>query len=255
MPQWLPSSKRLTYSLHYPSFSISILVIPIRMWSKTMWRDRLHELLQKLTSLLGADFVTVLTLIIRYFPLPGTSQPQGLYEVLEYESVLEIKDKKGQSALATKCQRVRFLQNNIIAYQDQVWGDGDIFVDYRCSPGKAVDRYREGHRHHVLISLRETKQRGDEAEFYITRRIRKGFTKSTEEWQTEVNHPTTQLSVSIIFPRTRSPKRLFLIEQNSTKTFTLGPDHRHTLPDGREKVTWSTNAPRLYEAYIIRWEW
>lgn len=220
-----------------------------------MWRVRLHDLLQKLTALFGADFVTVLTLIMRYFPLPGASQPQGLYEVLEYESVLELKDAKGRLALLSKFQRVRFLQDNIIAYQDQAWGDGDIFADYQCSPGKAVDRYREGHRHHILISLRQAKQKGDIEVFNISRKLRNSFTKSVEEWQTEINHATKNLSISIIFPRSRPPKRLYLIEQNQNRSTTLGPEFRHCLPDGREKANYKINSPQLFEAYIIRWEW
>lgn len=225
------------------------------MWLKTMWKDRLHNLLQKLTPLLGADFITVLTLVMRYFPLPGPSQSQGLYEVLEYESVLDLKDAKGRLALLSKSQQVRFLQNNIIAYQDQAWGDGDIFADYKCSPGKAVDRYREGHRYHILISLRQAKQRGDIEVFNISRKLRNGFAKSVEEWQTEINHPTKNLSVSVIFPRSRPPKRLYLIEQNQNRSIVLGPETRHRLPDGREKVTCRINSPQLFEAYILQWEW
>lgn len=220
-----------------------------------MWRDRLHDLLQKLTALFGADFVTGLTLIMRYFPLPGASQPQGLYEVLEYESVLELKDAKGRLALLSKFQRVRFLQDNIIAYQDQAWGDGDIFTDYQCSPGKAVDRYREGHRHHILISLRQAKQKGDIEVFNISRKLRNSFTKSVEEWQTEINHSTRDLSISIIFPHSRPPKRLYLIEQNQNRATALGSEFRHYLPDGREKANYKINSPQLFEAYIIRWEW
>lgn len=192
---------------------------------------------------------------MRYFPLPGASQPQGLYEVLEYESVLELKDAKGRLALLSKSQQVRFLQNNIIAYQDQAWGDGDIFADYRCSPGKAVDRYREGHRYHILISLRQAKRRGDIEVFNISRKLRSSFTKSVEEWQTEINHPTKDFSVSVIFPRSRPPKRLDLIEQNQNRSTALGPETQHHLPDGREKVTCRISSPRLFEAYIVGWEW
>jgi len=223
--------------------------------SASLWKDKLRDLLQRFTSLLGADFITVLTLIMRYFPLPGASQPQGLYEVLEYESVLELKDAKGRLALLSKSQRVRFLQNNIIAYQDQAWGDGDIFADYQCSPGKAVDRYREGHRYHILISLRQAKQRGDIEVFNISRKLRNSFSKSIEEWQTEINHPTKDLSVSVVFPRSRPPKRLYLIAQNQNRSTVLGPETRHRLPDGREKVTCRINSPQLFEAYILQWEW
>ncbi len=51
---------------------------------------------------------------------------EGMYEVLEYESVLELKDKRGKRARFQKREKVRYRQNNIIAYQDHAWGDGEI---------------------------------------------------------------------------------------------------------------------------------
>jgi len=46
----------------------------------------------------------------------------GMYEVLEYESTLELKDRAGKRATFKKREKVRYLQDNIIAYQDQAWG-------------------------------------------------------------------------------------------------------------------------------------
>src|SRR5215213_4897451 len=59
---------------------------------------------------------------------------EGMYEVLEYESVLELMDKRGRLATLQKRKRVRYLQNHIIAYQDYGWGDGAQFLDYRVKP-------------------------------------------------------------------------------------------------------------------------
>lgn len=90
---------------------------------------------------------------------------EGMYEVLEYESRLELKDKHGRTAQFSKREKVRYRQNNILAYQDHAWGDGQILQDYQCTPGVVVDRYRSGHQIFLLISLREVKRRGDEDEF------------------------------------------------------------------------------------------
>ena len=49
----------------------------------------------------------------------------GMYEVLDYQAQLVLKDSKGKTAVYTKRQHVHFLQNNVIAYQDQAWGDGN----------------------------------------------------------------------------------------------------------------------------------
>ena len=42
----------------------------------------------------------------------------GMYEVLEYESTLELKDRGGKRATFKKREKVRYLQDNVIAYQD-----------------------------------------------------------------------------------------------------------------------------------------
>ena len=64
---------------------------------------------------------------------------QGMFKVLEYQSILEIRDAQGRRAAFKKREKVRYLQNNIIAYQDQAWGDGEILINYRCSPSVPVD--------------------------------------------------------------------------------------------------------------------
>lgn len=96
---------------------------------------------------------------------------EGMYEVLDYESTLELKDKRGENAIVRKREKVRYLQDNIIAYQDQAWGDGEILLNYRCSPGTPVDRYRPGHKTYILISLHDVKNRGDIDEFKTFRSL------------------------------------------------------------------------------------
>ncbi len=180
---------------------------------------------------------------------------EGIYEVLEHEGTLEIKDKSGKRALVRKRQRVRYLQDNVIAYNDQAWGDGEILVNYRCTPGKKVDRYRAGHKDVVLVSLREIKKRGDVDEFNIEWEHRNGFLKAVEEWGTEVNHRTKQLKIQIIFPKARKPHNIALVEYLRRRTRPLNQEAIRKLPDGCWLVSWQTNRPRLYEQYSFKWEW
>ncbi len=180
---------------------------------------------------------------------------EGVYEVLEYETTLELKDKRGEKATVRKREKVRYLQDNIIAYQDQAWGDGEILVNYRCSPGISVDRYRSGYKTHILISLREVKNKGDETNFNIAWEIRNGFLSKTGFWATEISHRTKEVKVQIIFPNSRPPLRTFVVEKNRQRTQLLGKDAKVRLPDGRWLITWVLNRPRLYELYILNWEW
>lgn len=205
--------------------------------------------------LLGNRAAVLDTLFDLMQRIPVVKALPGMYEVLAYEATLELKDSKGKTAVYRKRQQVRFLQNNIIAFQDKAWGDGDIFADYQCSPGHAVDRYRDGHRYNILISLRETKHRDQIETFHIERTIKDGFTRSTEDFQTDIDHRTHQLVLKLIFPRNRLPTKVTLVEQNSQHTLALGEHHHHILPDGRHQYSWKTTRPRLYEAYILHWKW
>ena len=180
---------------------------------------------------------------------------EGMYEVLEYESTLELHDKAGKRASFKKRKKVRYLQNDIIAYQDYGWGDGEYFLEYQSRPGTLVDRYKAGYKTYILLSLREVKNRGDVDEFHIQWKITNGFLKPDGFWETDVSSRTGQMKVNVIFPEGRPPQSIRLVENNIRRTTTLGIDSLKHLPDGRWLVTWEKSKPRLYEHYIIRWDW
>ena len=180
---------------------------------------------------------------------------EGMYKVLDYESTLELLDDQGQQARFEKHERVLYLQNNILAYQDQAWGDGEILIDYQCSPGTVVDQYRPGRKTYLLLSLREMKERGNVDEFHITWKLQNAFLREQEQWDTEVRHRTKRMQIQIIFPKSRPPKRVWLIEYLRRRTTPLPPEHMQQLPDNRWSVKWETEKPRLHEEYTLKWEW
>ena len=180
---------------------------------------------------------------------------EGIYEVINFESTLELKDKRGEEAVYRKREKVRYLQDHIIAYQDQAWGDGKILIDYRCTPGTPVDFYRAGFKTLILISLREVKNKGNIDEFNIEWGIHRGFLLPTGFWATEISHRTKKVKVQIIFPKSRPPMRTSLVEKNRQRTRVLSKESYIRLPDGRWKVAWEKKNPRLYEQYILNWEW
>ena len=180
---------------------------------------------------------------------------EGAYEVLDYESTLELKDPKGIRAAFFKLKKVRYLQNNVIAFQDHAWGDGKILLNYRTNKGEPVDRYRSGYKTYILLSLREIKNRGDIDEFNIQWNIRDGFLTPDGYWSTDIAQPTEHIQVRIIFPKSRPPHCVKLEEQNSQKTWALNRDVLKQLPDGRWRIRWEKNKPKLHELYVIRWIW
>ena len=180
---------------------------------------------------------------------------EGMYEVLEYESTLELLDKEGKKAHFKKRKKVRYLQDNIIAFHDYAWGDGDILKSYQCTPGKKVDQYRLGYKTYILISLREVKSRGDVDEFNIGWDIENAFLLPDYFWDTVISHRTKWIRTSIIFPKEHHPLRVSLVETNQQRTNILGNEHKKLLSDGRLRITWEKKKPRLYEHYLMKWDW
>jgi hypothetical protein len=178
-----------------------------------------------------------------------------MYEVLNYETTLEILDEKGKDAILTKTEEVRFLQNNVIAFQDQAWGRGKILIDYKCNPGKPVDFYQFAHKTYIVISLRSVMQKGDVTKFEINWKTRNGFKKSSGFWSTDINHFTKRMKVNVIFPAERPPSSMSTVETNRQKMKEFQKDALVRLPDKRWQISWVKQNPRLYEHYVLKWEW
>jgi hypothetical protein len=92
-------------------------------------------------------------------------------------------------------------------------------------------------------------------ELWIERVVRGGFLEQEEWLETEVDHWMRDLGLSIMLPPER-PCRSATLSQRSTGNTTLLPqEHFALLPDGRQKLTWSTRYVKLHDLYTIKWTW
>ena len=180
---------------------------------------------------------------------------RGVYEILDYDAAFTIFDAQGKRAVLNKQQKVRFLQENVIAFQDYAWGDGAHFKRYRCTPGTVVDRYREGDRFNILVSLRETKAKGDVETFYIEHHMLDAFTAGEEWCQVEIRHRTKHLKLSVTFPKDRHCVSAQILERSQHKATSLGLEQFAILPDGRQVVTWEAHNIKTFEIFTLKWRW
>ena len=206
-------------------------------------------------GLLLEEWRAILSIIHSIYAFVSNIRNDGIFEVLDYDDTLELLDSKGESAIFRRRVKVRFLQDNIIAFQDYVWGEGEQLVSYKIAPGKVVDTYTENGRWNILISLRETKSKGDIEEFTIERTVKNAFTKPIEWRQTEIWLNFHQIRLSVIFPQDRLCKRAILNERGSKRNVVLNEEHFHVLPDSRQVLTWEKKHPRRNEVYTLRWDW
>jgi hypothetical protein len=216
----------------------------------------LRQLLRRFLSYCSWDWIAAILDLVRGLHRAWShGRQEGMYEILDYDATIELLDPKGERAVFHKRQRVKFLQDHILIFQDYAWGEGNLFATYRCSPGVVVDRYQEGDRWNVLISLRSSKSRGDIEEFTIERKVKGGFTKDDEWRQVEIRHRTRRLRLAVVFPKTRPCRQAQLIQRSRHRALPLGPEHFHALPDGRQRLAWEAKNVQPLEIYTLRWRW
>ena len=151
-----------------PSYGLSVLVQWSRLRSKMTIQTRLIDILRVLVTGDGVKLLKGLAGGVRkLYDHLARWRSQGVYEVLDHDTTVDLVDPQGRVAVVTRRQRVKFLQDNVVGFADHAWGDGDIYAEYSCWPGVPVDLYERGSRHTVLISLRETRSRGDVLRFRI----------------------------------------------------------------------------------------
>lgn len=206
----------------------------------------------------------VAAVVITVYYLYDLRNYGGLYEVLEKESRWEFLDSSGTETIHNRRLKVRFIQNGVIAIADSAYGDGDLFAEYDVEPGKVVDKYRSGPRTNALISLGETKNRGDLVEFKFRRKVLNGFTSAHEWIDIETDNVCRRLSVVLIFPRERRCQRATLTTETkkTSRVITRAKqldihDRRYfaNCDDGRQQLSLDFPNPRTNVKYTIRWDW
>jgi len=71
-----------------------------------------------LFRLINSDWATLILQVWQLLRAITTEQAIGLYEVLDFEHLLELCDVQGKKAIYRKRETVRFLQDFVTAYEE-----------------------------------------------------------------------------------------------------------------------------------------
>jgi hypothetical protein len=180
----------------------------------------------------------------------------GLWQIVDDIDEWDIQDDRGAKVVLTKTRKLRFLQNGVFAIRDWAWGSGKFDQNYSCEPGFAADHFWHDGRHNVVVSLRETKRRGDIESFVIKREFTDSFCEESETVHAEIMTETEQLTIKVIFPTSRPPKKAWASRR---KDEAANKKHKkldiHGGVDGRQFITHTLTRPDLGENYVVGWDW
>jgi tetratricopeptide (TPR) repeat protein len=162
---------------------------------------------------LTAAALLVLAALLAFDRLLKDSHSRG-YEILEQDHEWDLTRPDGSLAIHRKRLRLRYL-NQTISIVDFAWGDGNLFAEYSCEPGRIVDRFLADHQLWVLISLGGVRRRGQEEEFTFRRAITDGFLTQTE-WIEANSLEGGRASLKLVFPKHRPPESVSVVRRRDS---------------------------------------
>jgi hypothetical protein len=206
----------------------------------------------------GAIIIASLILVVGAWSLYALNMRErsgAPYEVLELDQNWDLYDATGNEASSQKRLKLRFLQNDVIALRDFLWGDvSNTIQDYSWSPGRVVEQYQTGPRLQILIALDTVRNRGDIDTYIASYRSVGAFTSSQEWISFMATKPTDKLKVTVTFPKERPTKSISFTDGFGNY---IDPERyiKRELNEGREKIQIELYRPPLEQEFALRWDW
>ena len=203
----------------------------------------------------ASGFVLLALVLLVVYGLYMRDHYGGIYEILECTNTWDLSDPNGAVATFTKRNRVRFIQNNVLAIPDYVWGDGSSH-EYRCSPGRQVDEFKEGHRVCKVISLGKAYKRDEELVLEISRTVKDAFTSSAEWLEVRPVVGTPHLELNVIFPEgVKAHDVVMTTTKDATGETREKRLEKFDFDNGRQRLTVNFRRPPPDELIRIDWRW
>jgi hypothetical protein len=196
--------------------------------------------------------------LIAFNGLLQSSRSRG-YEILDQEHEWDFVRPDGSLVIHRKRLRVRYL-NQAISIVDYAWGQGNLYAEYSCSPGRVVDRLAVDGQLWVLISLGGVRQRGQEEVLEFRRAVTDGFL-SSQEWVELKGLEARRVSLKVVFPRERPPEQVQIVRRRESLLGRARERRETVLPDALEETserkvaTVEERIPSLKGSLSLRWDW
>ena len=179
--------------------------------------------------------------------------PLPPYETLWLDLVLDLQDPRGERAVLTRRQRVRFLSGDAGFLRDLLWGEGQPLARYTAQGARRIAVHLEGSKRAVLLEPEQRSAAGDRLTVSSRRTIRGGFRTPEEYFEAFLERPTGALRFTILFPPSRPPRGARLVLAVGERVLRAVPTRYG--PGGRPLLRCRVRKPVTAVTYSLRWEW
>jgi hypothetical protein len=181
---------------------------------------------------------------------PTVSEP---YENRFLELVVDIRDSRGDKAVLSRRQGIRFLSAEHGLIRDLVWGDGNTLARYCVRGARRLSVQPEGSKSTVLLGLDRPTRQGESKTVHVRRLMEGSFCGDSEYFETLVERPTDRLSMKVLFPKARPPTDGYLVSTPPERLERRVPVRYSS--DQRPFLAWRIDQPEKYRTYSLRWSW
>jgi hypothetical protein len=179
---------------------------------------------------------------------------QRRLNAIEGKAVVDILRKDGSVARITKETLVRCEEGRVTFFIDTLFATGDI-RSVRISPGRVVDRWREGGKTFFRSEIDKPLVAGRTIRRSFSSLVRDTFGQPDDMFDVFVNHPTRRIEVAISFPKSRPPSAASFFERRGVESYPEAPPRMVIGNGGRPEVRVIHKNPRLYSTYVLAWTW
>lgn len=206
-------------------------------------------------AVVAAVAIALLVLVVLY-ALWVRDRYGGIYEILTSELTWDIESQT--KASVTKNNQVRFIQNNVLAIPDYIWGDGKLKPQYTCNRGTKVREIQEGSRTCVVLAMDRMYKRDEEVALTIKREVLDAFNGDDEWIEVQPLAGTPDLTLDIRWPSARPVKDVTLTTTNARRNKrSVSPPLDGDLQwhGGRQRFVKRFRRPSADEVLRIDWKW
>jgi hypothetical protein len=122
------------------------------------------------------------------------------YETIKYSGRLKILDADRITAVFTRRQRVRFLEDGVSVFFDRVWGEGVLFGGYATPGLDMLSPIRTFNGYVVPLGLPRRFRKGETFDLVTKRRIVGAFTPDHGYWETTLSKPADLIEITVVTP-------------------------------------------------------